>query len=335
MFLTTHPLSVRISAWMDGRRGVESGEVTLDRRRVYILPTRAGLIFGVVILIMLVGAINYSLQLGYLLTFLVASMAVVGMYHTHRNLSRISVRGMRAADTFAGDLAGYTLMVSNPTPEARYALAFALIVGRRRQSDYDKGAVRPLPGTTIDLSAHGQHEITLALSTRRRGPRPCPRMRIETHFPFGLWTAWAYFTPSLQAIVYPRPEEEAPPLPAGQGGALENTGLAQSGDDLAGVRPYQSGDPQKRIAWRLAARSDDLSVKMFDAPSGGDLMLDWQATADLADNEQRLSRLTRWVLDADAAHMRYGLNLPGTVIDLGSGTEHRHRCLIALALAPV
>ncbi len=335
MSVTAHPLSIRIGAWISGRHGVEAEEVTLDRKRVYILPTRAGLVFGTVITIMLVGAINYSLQLGYLLTFLVASMAVVGMYHTHRNLSRISLLGMRASDTFAGDLAGYTLMAANATPEARYALAFAFIVGRRRKIDYENGAVRPLPGTNIDLSAHGQHEVTLGLPTRRRGHRPCPRIRIETHFPFGLWTAWAYFTPSLEAIVYPRPEDEAPPLPVGQEGTLENGGMAQSGDDLAGVRPYQSGDPQKRIAWRLAARSDDLSVKMFDAPSGGDLVLDWQATADLTDTELRLSRLTRWVLDADAAHMRYGLNIPGASIALGNGAEHRKRCLTALALAHV
>lgn len=335
MSLTAHPLSIRIAAWISGRQGVEHEAITLDRKRVYVLPTRAGLAFAAVLLVMLIGSMNYGLQLGYLLTFTIASMAVVGMYHTHRNLSRLQLQGLRGSDAFAGDLVGFTVMAVNPTAESRYALSFSLLVGRRRQGDFENGVVRPLPGANVDLSAHGQHEINLALPTRRRGRRPCPRIRIETHFPFGLWTAWAYFTPSLEAIVYPKPEDDAPPLPMGQGGTVESASAVQGGDDLAGVRPYQSGDPQKRIAWRLAARSDDLSVRVFDSPSGGELMLDWNALAHVTDAEQRLSRLTRWVLNADANHMRYGLTLPGFTLDLDSGTEHRQRCLRALALAEV
>ena len=335
MSFTTSSLSIRIGAWIAGRDGVEHGDVLLDRKRVYILPTRAGLTFGAAILVMLIGSINYGLQLGYLLTFLVASMAIVGMYHTHRNLARVLVRGLRAENVFAGDVAGFTLMMTNPTPEARHAISFAFVVGRRRRSDYNDGIERPLPGAGADLPARGQRQITLALPTRRRGRHPCPRIRIETHFPFGLWTAWAYFTPPLDAIVYPIAEVDAPPLPAGTGGSGESIGVTLGGDEFAGVRPYQSGDPQKLIAWRLAARSDDLSVKTYDAASGGEVVLDWQTMQGSADAEQRLSRLTRWVLMADGAHVRYGLRIPGATIELGSGAAHRERCLTALALAPV
>jgi len=70
--------------------------------------------------------------------------------------------------------------------------------------------------------------------------------------------------------------------------------MAPSGDDFAGVRPYQAGDAQKLIAWRLAARSDDLSVKQFEAAGGGDLMLDFDALPSSLGLEHRLSRLTRW-----------------------------------------
>lgn len=336
MAFTAHPLAIRIGSWIARRHGPERGEVSLGQRRVYILPTRAGLIFAAVMLIMLIASINYGLQMGYVLTFLVASMAVVGMYHTHRNLSRITLRGTQATDTFAGDLAGFALVANNPTAETRFALSFSLMFARRRRSDYEDGELRPLPGETIDLPAQGQRVVSLGLPTRRRGLRPCPRIRVQTHFPLGLWVAWAYFLPDLEAVVYPKPEAQAPALPASQGGSqTDNNAMAQGGDDLAGVRPYQSGDPQQRIAWRLAARCDELSVKMFDAPSGGDWMLTWEATAMLADAEQRLSRLTRWVLDADAAHLRYGLAIPGTHIDLGRGAAHRARCLRALALARV
>ena len=335
MSFTTSPLSIRIAAWIAGRDGVEHGDVLLDRKRVYILPTRAGVTFGLAMLVMLIGSINYALQLGFLLTFLVTSMAIVGMYHTHRNLARVLVRGLRAENVFAGDVAGFTLMMNNSTPEPRYAITFALVVGRRRRSDFREGIERPLPGSATDLPARGQREITLALPTRRRGRHPCPRVRIETRFPFGLWTAWSYYTPPLEAIVYPKPEDDAPPLPAGTGGDGESIGVTLGGDDFAGVRPYQAGDPQKMIAWRLAARSDDLSVKTFETSNGGELVLDWQTMQGPTDAEQQLSRLTRWVLVADASHVRYGLRIPGATIELGSGAAHRERCLTALALAPV
>jgi uncharacterized protein (DUF58 family) len=157
-------------------------------------------------------------------------------------------------------------------------------------------------------------------------------MTIETRFPFGLWRAWAYLTPALTVMVYPAPEFDAPPLPFTGAGGGDSVGMASSGDDFAGVRPYQPGDAQKMIAWKLAARSDDLSVKQFEAAGGGELMLDYGELPDVLGIEGRLSRLTRWVLDADASHMRYGLKLPDAMIFSGSGPAHREHCLTALAV---
>jgi uncharacterized protein (DUF58 family) len=320
---TSSALSVRIGTWIAGRSGVEHGEVLLDRRRVYILPTRAGMAFGVAMIALLVGSINYMLQLGYLLTFLVSSIAIVGMYHTHRNLARITVRGQRADRVFAGDVATFELVLANPTAEARYALHLNLL------------AEPPLtapPGAWIDISAEGARHVELTLAATRRGRLRCPRVRIETRFPFGLWQAWAYTRPALTAIVYPRPEEDAPPVPLMPGESSDGKGIATSGDDFAGVRPYQAGDPLKRVAWRLAARSDELSVKLFDAPSGGELVLDYEVLPAQLSLEERMSRLARWVLEADAAQARYGLALPGTRIAPNHGVAHRDQCLTALAL---
>lgn len=331
MSISTHPLSVRIGDWIAGRKSVEQGEVLLDRKRVYILPTRAGLVFGAAMLVLLVGSINYSLQLGFLLTFLVSSMALVGMYHTHRNLARITLRAQRAENIFAGDVATFELLATNPTPEARLALHFAFVMRLKRKPER-KRHQHELPGHWVDVPARGTAVARLGLPTRRRGRLACPRVRVETRFPFGLWQAWAYYAPPLSVVVYPAPEAEAPPLPVAGGSGREGAGLAASGDDFAGVRPYQPGDPQKMIAWRLAARSDDLSVKLFESPTGSELALDYDLLPASLETEARLSRLARWVLMAEAAQLRYALALPGLTIDLGSGAAHRERCLTALAL---
>lgn len=332
MSVTAHPLSLKIGDWIAGRRGIEHGDVLLDRKRVYILPTRAGLTFGIAMIVLLIGSINYALQLGFLLTFLVTSMALVGMYHTHRNLARCTVRGHRAQPVFAGDVAAFELALSNPTPEARYALHFSFVGVAPERGKAPRHSRDRLAPAMLDVAAGSSAGVTLGLPAPRRGRLPCARVKIETRFPFGLWRAWAYFTPGIAAIVYPAPEEDAPPLPLAGGGTYEGVGLAATGDDFAGVRPYQPGDPQKMIAWRLAARSDTLAVKLFEATAGGEVLLDYLALPGALAVEHRLSRLARWVLDADAAQLRYGLALPGTSIALSSGPDHRERCLTALAL---
>lgn len=326
-------LTIRIADWISGRHGPEAGDVTLDRRRVYILPTAPGLAFGVVTLILLVGSINYMLQLGYLLTFLVASMAVVGMHNTHANLAQIVLRAVRVEPVYAGDVATFQINVTNPTTVDRFALRFAFNPPAepfrffsRRVRDSER------PVVTVELPARGLRTVSVPLPAPLRGRLPAPRMTIETRYPFGLWRAWSYLTPALIATVYPAPEPDAPPLPLTGAGGGDTVGVAASGDDFAGVRPYQPGDAYKMIAWKLAARSDELSVKQFDAATGGELMLDYGELPEVLGIEGKLSRLTRWVLDADASHMRYGVKLPDAMIFIGSGKSHREHCLTALAI---
>ena len=333
MSITAHPLAIRIGEAIGGRKGVEHGEVILDRRRVYILPTRAGMLFAAAMLMMLIGSINYLLQLGFLLTFLVTSMALVAMYHTHRNLARLSLTAHRAENVFAGDLATFEITVHNPTPEARYALEFEPLQASHPLLEAVGPDLPVQPITDADIPASGSREVRVAVSTRARGRLPCPRLRIETRFPFGLWQAWSYYMPPLTSIVYPSPERDAPELPiAAGGGSEQETGPAVSGDEFAGVRPYQAGDPLKRVAWRLAARSDELTVKLFEGYAQGEVVLRFDALDARLDLEHRLARLTRWVLMAEAAQVRYALWLPGRRIEAGLGADQRDRCLTALAL---
>ena len=337
MSIADNAVVVRIADWIAGRHGPEAGDVILDRRRVYILPSGPGLAFGIVTLILLIGSINYMLQLGYLLTFLVASMAIVGMHNTHSNLAQVVIRGVQVEPVYAGEVAAFEINVTNPTSIDRFAvrlsftplpepgLPFSRIFSRTPRE-------RELPIITIELPARGLRTVSVPLPAPIRGRLPAQRITLETRYPFGLWRAWAYFTPALTAMVYPAPEFDAPALPFTGAGVGEAAGMASSGDDFSGVRPYQAGDAQKMIAWKLAARSDELSVKQFEAAGGGELMLDYGELPEVLGIEGRLSRLTRWVLDADASHMRYGLKLPDAMIFIGSGTAHREHCLTALAL---
>lgn len=325
----------RIVQWLLRNHREPQGDVTLDRRRIFIVPTRAGLVFGAVAITVWFGSLNFNLQLGFLLSFLVLSISVVGMYQTHRNLLRLVIREQRAGAVHAGEIANFEFVLDNPTEEARYAVKLSFMLPRRRRAGAKRVTEEPMQGVWIDVAASSSAPVSIGLPTRRRGRRHCPRVRISTRFPFGLWEAWAYASPRLTAIVYPAPEADAPPLPPGSGGDRDvANGVVAGNDDFAGVRPYRSGDPLKSIAWRLAARSDELSVKLFESSAGEETALEFAALPGALAPERRLQRLTRWVLMAEAAGLRYSLALPGCTIATGTGPAHRARCLEALALAP-
>ena len=126
------PESRWLADWIERFQGVESVDVPLDRHRIYILPTRTGLVFWGVVFVLLIGSINFALQMGYLLTFTIVSMALVSMYHTHRNLSGLTIRGQRSDPVHAGEVASFELTISNPFPTERYALNFNFMLPARR-----------------------------------------------------------------------------------------------------------------------------------------------------------------------------------------------------------
>ena len=296
-----------------------AGDYRLARRNVFMLPTRAGLLLAAVVLTMLVTAINYQLSLGHALTFLVGAIAVVAMLHTWRNLATLTLRAGRAEPVFAGQIAEFTLIARNPTRVERFALC--LNTAAMAQPEY------------FDVAPDAEHFVTIALPAHRRGWMQVPRLTLATTFPMGIWRAWARWHPALRVLVYPQPETPAAPLPARLAASGEGSARGSGSDDIAALRPYVPGDSPRLIAWKAIARTaaDNLISKQFDGGDLGELTLEWSALPASMNAEARLSRLTRWVLDADAAGVRYALALPGTRIALDHGTAHRTRCLEALA----
>ncbi|MGH8179972.1 MAG: DUF58 domain-containing protein, partial [Steroidobacteraceae bacterium] len=76
----------RAADWARRRQGPDRLPLRLARRRLYILPTRAGIAFAALLLTMLGAGLNYANSLALLLTFLLAGFALVAMHECHRNL---------------------------------------------------------------------------------------------------------------------------------------------------------------------------------------------------------------------------------------------------------
>ncbi len=309
----------RLSAWFYGIRAPERGPITLGHRRVYILPTRLGVMFGVTLVIMLVGSINYVLSLGFMLTFLLAGMGLAGMVHTVRNLARLVISTGRAEPVFAGESAQFRLFLENAAPWERPAIMVR----------HDASGAQ----TVTDVPASGITDIVLPVPAVRRGWLALTRVSLETRYPLGLFRAWSHVQPDYRCLVYPRPEK-APLPPSSPDSSLgSRQAAAQGTDDFSGLRAYQAADSPRHVAWKQVARTDDMLTKQFTGDASSELWLDWALLPAGLDTEARLSRLAGWVLAAEAAGLRYGLRLPsGAGLEPAHGDAHRTACLTALAL---
>jgi uncharacterized protein (DUF58 family) len=295
--------------------GPENGPVLLDRRRVYILPTRQGLLLGAVLTAILLGAINYDNALAFALVFLLAGLSVVSIFHTWHNLQGLWVEAGRCPAVFAGGQARFAIGLRNEAGQSRPALALVLPDGTE---------------TVLDVPP-GLHWTILSLPAPRRGRLALGRFRMATRFPLGLFRAWSPLELAMHCLVYPVPAQQTG-LPSGQFGTTGSGGAhGQGHDDFTALRPYNTGDSVRHVHWKAVARGQGMHIKQFAGEAAQELWLAWEQLPGLP-TEERLSRLCRWVLEADTAGLAYGLRLPERVIAPGFGPAQRSQCLEALAL---
>lgn len=308
--------------------GAAGGPGGLQRRRVYIFPTRQGILFGVVLLVMLVGAINYSNSMAYLLAFTLGSVFLVAMLHTYRNLRGLILNVKPAPAVFAGGEARYPLLLDNRGGGERIGLRVfpAPRHGRRLAPE----------GHAIDIPPAQLQQDDIAVAAPVRGLLRAGRVRVESSWPLGLFRAWSYLDSGAVAVVYPRPAGN-PYLPEFNADSADHQAGSQGGtDDFLGFRPYRPGDSIRNIDWKALAREQGVLLKRFSGSGLRRLTLHWDQTAHLPDPERRLSQLCLWVVEAERQGLDYGLEIPGTRLPVDHGEHHERRCLETLATyAPV
>jgi len=314
-------LRQNFQSWLFRPR-IERGAITLTQRRIFIIPTKQGFTLGFVLVLMLLGDINYNLSLGYVLTFLLTMMAVMSMLHAFRNLAHLEIRPGRAEAVFNGEVAQFMLHFNNRGRLPRYQLSLVQTGG-----SFWNNINTPIQ---FDVPAGKDIEVAFPLPAMRRGWLQPGRLTLYTEFPLGLFYCWSYLHFDTRCLVYAKPLDDAP-LPSG--GSPDGTGKRSvpGDEDFSGLRKYTAGDALPRIAWKAYARERGLQVKQFYTPLGDELLLDFADTPD-RDEEEKLSRMTRWVLEAESQGLRYGLRMPDVELSAGNGAAHRDECLRRIAL---
>jgi len=293
----------------------ETLPIRLDRRRIYVVPSRFGLLFSLILIVMLLGALNYNNNPAILLTCLLAAASYQSIFQSFRTLNGVQLVAIQAQPCHAGGALPLFLHFHIDTKSRRSL--------RLRVGDDE---------TVFDLNPGSSGKIALEIPAPQRGWQSPGRIKLYSEYPFGLFHVWSWLNPDFNALVYPHLDENAPPLPQDSTQAHAQP-VRGRGDELAMLREYRPSDPVRSIAWKASARHDALLVKEFEQFRGREILLSFAALRGL-DYEARIARLARWVCMAESAQVRYALDLPHRRMESGLGPEHRHACLSELALMP-
>lgn len=306
----------RMAVWIKRRQGSDTLPLTLQRRRLYIVPTRAGLGFAVLLALMLAAGLNYANSLALFLTFLMGGFALVAMQLCHRNLLGACLYAAHATPTFALRPGNLQVTLENQATQPRFRI--------------ECGVAYETTHTT-NLAALGRYHVDLAVAAPKRGLQKIERLRLTTTHPFGLFRTWTWVHAPLEMLVYPRPSGTAS-MPSHRGRKAGNRSQGHAGaDEWQGLRPFRDGDSPRQVDWKAYAREAPLLVKEYSSMGSELRMFDFNSLPNLG-LEARLEQIARWIVDAEDNGDRYGLEIPGTHIAPDRGADHRHQCLAALAL---
>ncbi len=288
----------------------------LSNKRIFVLPTKQGLVFFAILVLMLLGAMNYSNSMAFVLAFWLGSVSLVSLLYTYRNLVKLEVKLAGAEPCFAGGHAVFCLLLNNKQARQRFDIEIQNSTGS---------------SSVTSVSSDDHCQINLVIPAPQRGRLQLGRVTLSSRYPLGLFRAWAYVDVEAETLVYPRPADHAPLPQTGQGTGERMETIEEGSDDFHGFRQYHPGDSPRHIYWKALAKEQGLMTKQFQRHQSPELWFDWVDTRG-ADTETRLSQLCRWLLDGDSHQQRFGLRLPGMVLPPAQGKEQLDQCLAQLAM---
>ena len=306
----------RFGEYIATRNPPSKHKILLHNRRLYILPTRFGYLFGMMLVFLFLAAINYQNSMAFVLTFMLTGLAIISLWQTHKNLLGLEVSLQTPRPVFNGEPCEFIYSFSQHNNAFRYAVGVQY------------GNQAP---TYITIKPESDANAVLRIPTLKRGQFKPKGSVIFTRYPTGLFHAWGWLQFDIPVLIYPKPSTNA---------VLQETMVAQQdgktststieGDDFAGLREHRVGESLRHISWKAYAQGKGLLTKTFQGQARPSLWIDWFAISD-GSVEGKLSHMTALVILAENENQKYGVKLPGTTIEQQSGTAHKQACLYAIA----
>jgi uncharacterized protein (DUF58 family) len=311
------PVRRFIDNWFESHNPPSRDSILLHNRRLYILPTRFGYLFAIMLLFLFLAAINYQNSMAFVLTFMLTSLGIISLWHTHKNLLGVTIRMQIPRPVFCGETCEFKFEISHHNNARRYAIAIQYL---------------DQPPVYVKLEPEGSVQAKLRIPTHRRGEFRPAGVTVFTRYPTGLFHAWGWLKFDLPVLIYPRPTAQV---------KLQQSMIEQydgqtststiEGDDFAGLREHREGESLRHISWKAYAQGRGLLTKTFQGQARPSLWIDWEQMGQ-ASTEEKLSFMTALVLAAEREEQKYGLRLPGLVLEQDFGNAHKHNCLQELAV---
>jgi uncharacterized protein (DUF58 family) len=290
-------------------------ELTLNN--IFIVPSKSSLGLLVVLLLMLILAVNYQNSLVYLFVFWISSSWLVSIHMTFRHLMGVKIKVIGYETCHAKQQASITLRIY---PNKKQLTDLCLFWSEDQKY-------------WLNFHDNAPQDIQLLYPTSKRGKLIPKRIRIENRSPAGLAVAWSHLAFDVTWWIYPKAQR----LTMGKINTTyhddndQEAGQWQKGNtDFSHLRTYQAGDALKRIHWRQFAKTGELSTREFVDYKQTDLWINWRDYSALS-QEVWLSAMCADILDYQKNQLSFGLRLPNSEIEIGSGEQHIKQCLEALA----
>lgn len=286
--------------------------------RVYIIPTRYGVMYGAGTVICVLYGMVYANNLAYLLSFFLLAIFVIGMHQSNSNLKKLDLEKITFEPISANSNNVAQIYIKSKSSDGH----IKVYVKSKDHSDEFLSSIE-------QIQRNSMHVGKINIKAGKRGKKLLPKLTFFSRYPFGLFYVWKTFKLDMQYYVYPKPEGDLPlPLQHLAGEAVGKNKI-QSGDEFEQHKKYQEGDSEKRVDWKAFARGRSKLIKEFKQNSRGDVELSIKEMS--LSYEQNLQQLSKWVLHCEKQNLNYSLDLNKIIIKSGSGLAHKRRCLKALA----
>jgi uncharacterized protein (DUF58 family) len=294
-------------------------DFTIGRRELYILPTRVGWYYALILTSLFGIAVKFDNQSAFMMLFILVAVGLIAMIYTHNNVIGLSVTSHPSRSVFLGASAIFPVTLYNSSRKPRHAVW--LIAGGFHQ--------------LTELNSDDQQTVELKLPTVKRGYLACEPVNLSSLYPIGIFFCWTKrFMSTERCLVYPQPLDliTFPEDGSNQGKEQATANIRISAEDYAGMKSYQIGDRMRDIHWPSLAKTNKLVTIEYETHNNKSVNLSWFNLPSSMTTEDRLSQLCYWIVNAEKSDQQYQLEMPSQTIQFDKGITHYTACLRVLAL---
>jgi len=324
-----HFFQKKLDRWLS-KRIPANKEHHLNSRNIMIYPTRFGLAYlAIVMLVFLLGT-NYQNNIILLFSYLLASLFISVMLHSFFNFTKLGFHSIALQEGFAETTLYFPIKImANKT---HYDLNFT----------FTDASLKSRSQKVVQCE-EGTSQVNLPFKSAKRGKQHLGRVTIFSEYSLGIFKSKTVLDFGHYAIIYPKPKSlvsgqfqlgSQPDEPSSESYQTTNT---VGTDDFSELKSFVKGESRARTAWKQLAKGQGHFSKHYQASQG---QLQWLRLDEMPSNdiETKLAYLSFLIGELTASNQCFGLTLSVDKtnkqhhIAPSTGVNHQQACLTALAL---